>query len=133
MVSDSKPAMMAVEDALETVLQAAPLLSAEEVVLERVSGRVLAEEVRADSDQPPFDRAMMDGFALRTQDLISTPCDLTLVEEIPAGVVPTRALQAGEAARIMTGAPVPRGADAVQMVEKTTTQDKHNDSNNQQI
>jgi molybdopterin molybdotransferase len=113
--------MIPVEEALEVVLREAEPLPAERVPLHEAAGRVLAEEIFADADQPPFPRAMMDGFALRAADLVSLPADLAVVEEIPAGRMPARTIGPGEAARIMTGAPVPEGADAVQMVEKTET------------
>ena len=86
-------------------------------------GRVLAEEVRADRDIPPFPRATRDGYAVRSADLATPPATLTVVAEIKAGqgMSPDRgALRPGETAAIMTGAPVPAGADAVVMVEYTT-------------
>jgi len=82
------------------------------------SGFVLAEDIIADRDQPPFDKSMMDGFALRTADLARDGATtLTVVAEIAAGDLAPRALGPGEAMAIMTGAPVPEGADAVQVVE----------------
>ncbi|HEY8503666.1 MAG TPA: gephyrin-like molybdotransferase Glp [Gemmataceae bacterium] len=82
-------------------------------------GRVLAENVAADLDSPPYDKALMDGFAVRCADCGGPPVTLRVVEEIAAGSSPTRALGPGEAARIMTGAPIPEGADAVVPVERT--------------
>lgn len=82
-------------------------------------GAVLAEEVNADADFPPFHRAMMDGYALIAADTTDGPVVLEIVEEIPAGRVPRRRIERGRCARIMTGAPLPEGADAVQQVEKT--------------
>jgi molybdopterin molybdotransferase len=82
-------------------------------------GLVLAEDVVSDLDLPPHDKAMMDGYAVRSADLSEGRATLTVVEEITAGRTPQRAVGAGEAARIMTGAPVPAGADAVVMVENT--------------
>ena len=80
-------------------------------------GRVLAEGVAAERDQPPFDRATRDGFAVRAEDL-SAADGLRVVGEVRAGEVWRGAgLQAGEALGIMTGAPLPEGADAVVMVE----------------
>ncbi|MBI1833129.1 MAG: molybdopterin molybdotransferase MoeA [Planctomycetes bacterium] len=81
-------------------------------------GLVLAEDVVSDLDMPPFDKAMMDGFAVRTADLRDGKAELTIVEEIPAGKTPTVDVQAGQASRIMTGAPIPRGIDAVVMIER---------------
>lgn len=82
-------------------------------------GRVLAEPVHLDRDQPPFDRSMRDGYAVQARDLDRLPARLRCVGEIKAGEVPTRVLKPGEAIQIMTGAPAPEGADAVVMVEHT--------------
>ncbi len=97
--------------AMETV----PLLAS--------AGRVLAEPVLADRDFPPFPRATRDGYAVRAADLSSLPAQLKVVAEIKAGVSPESLplrLESGQAASIMTGAPVPNGADAVVMVEYTS-------------
>ncbi len=118
-MKDPRTPMIAVEEALQTILREAEPLGTERLPLREAAGRVLAEEVAADSDQPPFPKAMMDGYALRAADLRVVPAELAVVEEIPAGRVPARALREGETARIMTGAPLPEGADAVQKVERT--------------
>jgi molybdopterin molybdotransferase len=89
----------------------------ERVALADAAGRVLADDVHADRDQPPFHRSTRDGFALRAAD---APGTLRVVGEIAAGTALARALAAGEAAEIMTGAPLPEGADAVVMVEHVT-------------
>jgi molybdenum cofactor synthesis domain-containing protein len=89
------------------------------VLLEDALGRVLAEDVASDVDLPPFDRAMMDGFALRAEDTAAPPARLTVTGQLRAGQFPDRVVGAGEAIQIMTGAPVPPGANAVQQVEKT--------------
>lgn len=81
-------------------------------------GLLLAEDVRSDLDMPPFDKAMMDGFAVRAGDLSGGTGELAVVEEILAGQMPKVEVQAGQASRIMTGAPIPRGADAVVMIER---------------
>lgn len=83
-------------------------------------GRVLAEEVRADRDQPPFDRSTRDGFAVRAADLVAEPRSLTCVGTVAAGERFAGQLAAGECVEIMTGAPLPEGADAVVMVEHTS-------------
>src|SRR5690606_11650406 len=70
-------------------------------------------------DLPPFDNSAMDGYAVRAQDTASAPVTLRVVDDIPAGRAPTREIQIGETARIMTGAPMPTGADAVVPVELT--------------
>ena len=90
--------------------------------LERCAGRVLAADIIS-SDLPLFDNSSVDGFAVRSSDVTAAsetePCMLRVVADIPAGSSPGIRLQAGQAARIMTGAPVPDGADAVIMVEDT--------------
>jgi molybdenum cofactor synthesis domain-containing protein len=89
------------------------------VSLAESRGRFLAQDVVADSDLPPFDRAQMDGYALRASDVQSVPAKLKIVGESAAGRGWHHELKPGEAVRIMTGAPVPRGADSVQQVELT--------------
>lgn len=111
--------MIEVEEALAIVLRETPALGSEEVLLEGSLGRILAESVRSDHDHPPFDRAAMDGYALRAEDAATAPATLNVVGEVRAGQLSERALGSGEAMEIMTGAPVPRGASAVQPVEKT--------------
>jgi molybdopterin molybdotransferase len=118
-MKDSRTNPIPVEEALRIVLQAATSLPIQSVPLSEASGRVLAEEILTDADQPPFPKAMMDGFALRSADLGRLPAELAVVEEIPAGRLPSRGIGPGEASRIMTGAPLPEGADAVQMMERT--------------
>jgi molybdopterin molybdotransferase len=84
-------------------------------------GRVLAEPIHADRDFPPFPRATRDGYAIRASDLDKLPADLQIIGEIKAGVtVSTLSVGSGQAAAIMTGAPVPDAADAVVMVEHTS-------------
>ncbi|WP_153109428.1 molybdopterin molybdotransferase MoeA [Propionivibrio limicola] len=99
------------------VLQHVSPLGAEEVPLERSLGRVLAGDVRANRDLPPCDVSAMDGFAVRSADLAAGAVALTVIEDIKAGDRPQLAVQSGQCARIMTGAPVPVGADAVIRVE----------------
>ena len=116
--------MIPVDEALAIVLGETHALPTEEVALEDAPGRVLARDVRSDADMPPFDRAAMDGYAVRAADVVSAPATLTLRGEVAAGVWPDREVGSGEAIRIMTGAPVPRGATAVQQVEKTREVDE---------
>ncbi len=111
--------MIPVDKALEIVLSHTPLLPSEEVLLTDALGRVLAEDVRCDSDMPPFDRSAMDGYALRAADAAEAPVRLEVVGQIRAGQFSDRPLARGQAVQIMTGAPVPPGATAVQQVEKT--------------
>jgi molybdopterin molybdotransferase len=113
--------MISVDQALAIVLDTVKPLRAESIPLEFAAGRVLAEDVRADMDLPPFDRARMDGFALRSQDVATAPARLRIVGEVAAGATFDGAVGPGEAVKIFTGAPLPRGADAVQKVEVTET------------
>jgi molybdopterin molybdotransferase len=113
-----------VEEALAIVLREAAALPTEEVSLDDALGRVLAEDAASDVEMPPFDRAAMDGYAVRSADVRSAPVALEVVGEVRAGQWPEREVGAGETLRIMTGAPLPRGADAVQQVERTRPLDE---------
>lgn len=115
----SEETFLSVDAALACVLEHAVLGMSESVPLEAAQGRVLATEVRANRDQPPFDVSAMDGYALRSADLATGTAVLTVLEDIKAGDRPRCRVEAGECARIMTGAPVPPGADAVLRVEDT--------------
>jgi molybdopterin molybdotransferase len=81
-------------------------------------GLLLADDIVSDLDMPPYDKALMDGFALRAADLREGRAELAIVAEVLAGQVPSLPIGPGQAARIMTGAPIPTGADAVVMVER---------------
>jgi molybdenum cofactor synthesis domain-containing protein len=116
--------MVPFEEALAIVLAEVAPLPAEEVSLELALGRVLAEDVASDQDLPPFDRAAMDGYALRAEDVAAAPVALDVVGEVRAGQWSDLVIGPGQAARIMTGAPVPKGADAVQQVERTQPLDE---------
>jgi molybdopterin molybdotransferase len=89
------------------------------VALDEALGLVLAEDAIAELDSPPFDKSLMDGYAVRSADLRDGRGRLRIIEEVLAGQVPQRVVGAGEATRIMTGAPLPGGADAVVPVEHT--------------
>ncbi|MPZ20980.1 MAG: molybdenum cofactor biosynthesis protein [Luteitalea sp.] len=106
-----------------TANAARPITRTERVPLIGAAGRVLAEEVHAAVDVPAFDRAMMDGYAVRAADTQSVtaaaPVSLQLVDTLFAGTPAARTLQPGECMEIATGAPIPTGADAVVMVEET--------------
>ena len=115
-------ALLSCSDALELVALKMPslsaLASAERVALGAARGRVLAQDIIADRDQPPFPRSTRDGFAMRASDATVT---MRLIGAIRAGEQwPGASLQTGEAIEIMTGAPVPDGADAVVMLEHVT-------------
>ena len=111
--------MITPDEALEIVLARTAKLAPEVVPLVDAVGGTLAEAVASDLDLPPFDKSAMDGYAVRREDLARLPADLTMLEELPAGVAPTCSVTAGTCAKIMTGAPVPPGADAVIPVEDT--------------
>jgi molybdenum cofactor synthesis domain-containing protein len=115
--------MLPVSEAISVILRHAGPLPAEKTPLVGALGRVLAEDIIADSDLPPFDRALMDGYALRSEDVQTTPARLRIVGEAAAGAGWHQELQSGEAVRIMTGAPVPKGADSAQKVEVTRESD----------
>ena len=114
---------LSVAEAREIILRSVARLPPEQVGLLDALGRVLAEDLVSPLDLPPWDNSAMDGFALRGEDVRGAtqqqPRKLSVVEDIPAGSHPTRSLARGEAARIMTGAPVPDGADSVIRVEHT--------------
>ncbi|MBV6394684.1 MAG: Molybdopterin molybdenumtransferase [Anaerolineales bacterium] len=110
--------LLSVNDARAQILASLRPVTTTRVALELAAGRVLAENIRAESDFPHFDNSSMDGFALRAGD--SAPGQtLRVTADIPAGSASLPTLKAGEAARIMTGAPLPPGADAVIAVEET--------------
>lgn len=115
--------MIEMDDAIRIVLENTRIIDKTRVGLDDVLGRVLSEDVRSDIDMPPFDKALMDGYALQGADIASasqnTPVILDVIEEIPAGTVPQKRVERGQASQIMTGAPVPDGADTVIMVEDT--------------
>jgi molybdopterin molybdotransferase len=103
----------------ERISRANPMPPMETVPLEEVLGRVLAEDVLADRDLPPFHRAIRDGYALRAADLTAPPAILRCVGEAAAGRFFEGEVKPGQCVSIMTGAPLPVGADAVVMVEHT--------------
>jgi molybdopterin molybdotransferase len=116
--------MISVDEALQRVLAAATgrgLLTAEPIDLRGAAGRILRETMTADRDLPPFTRSAMDGYALRAADTAGAAVTLEVIEEIPAGSEPKHTVGPGQASRVMTGAALPAGADAVQMVEQTAT------------
>lgn len=111
--------MLSVDEALATIVARVGVLPCEEVPLGETLGRVLGEDVSADRDSPPFTKSLMDGYAVRAADVATGAAELIVVDEVTAGQVPKRSVAAGQAIRIMTGAPLPVGADAVVPVEVT--------------
>ena len=115
--------MIRLEEALEIILSEVKTLSTERVEISSSLERVLAEDVHADFDIPGFDRSAMDGYAVIAGDTSSAtsnrPVLLEVIADLPAGYRTKKILKKGKAVRIMTGAPLPQGADAVVMVEDT--------------
>jgi molybdopterin molybdotransferase len=117
-----------IDEARELIAGAmTPVARVEAVPLEQADGRVLARDVIADRDVPPFSRAGMDGYAVVAEDTFGAsryePKTLVVVAKVYTGQVPQRAIGRGEACEIATGAPMPEGADAVVMVEETERAD----------
>ena len=104
--------MLTPEEARAIVLDHIAPLGPERVALLDAAGRVLARDVLARRDNPPYDNSAMDGFAVRHADVArasdAAPVALTVAEDIPAGAVPQKVVGPGQTSRIMTGAPVPR-------------------------
>ena len=121
MVEKRRP--ISVSEALERVLDKASRIGDENVELEESYGRILAEPIVASSDVPPFDRSPYDGYAIRSADSAGATGDnrisFRVIDHIGAGEVSAKKLKANEAVRIMTGAQLPEGADAVVMFEQT--------------
>jgi len=109
--------MRPLADAQRAVLEAMERLPATSVPLEDCLGLVLAEDVVTSQAVPPFTNSAMDGFAVRAADVATVPVSLAVLEDVPAGRVAGSAVTPGTAVRIMTGAPIPEGADAVVIVE----------------
>ena len=120
--------MMLVEEALRQVLAAVSPLEPVDVPLAEAFGLVLAADVRSTLEIPPLDNSAMDGYAVRSADLSAASSSsvviLPVIGEIAAGSPPEPAVRAGTAIRIMTGAPVPPGADAVVRFEDTDEEDR---------
>jgi molybdopterin molybdotransferase len=108
-----------IESAFAEIMSHAGAAPITRVPLTEALGCVLAEDVKADRDWPPFNRSAVDGYAVFSSDTRSAPDVLEVIEEVPAGKTPTRVLSPGQAIKIMTGAPVPAGADCVIMQERT--------------
>ncbi len=112
--------MLSVDEALKLILARAQPLAARTMALADVDGLILAEDVASPIDSPPYDKSIVDGYAVVAADLATGEARLRILEEVVAGEVPRATVTAGTATRIMTGAPIPAGADAVVMVERTS-------------
>jgi len=122
-LTDAAEQLLTVEEAQAAVLDHIAVIGVERLPLPQALSRTVAEPILAPHDNPPWDNSAMDGFALRHADIASAraaaPIALTVIENIPAGQVGKKTVSAGQAARIMTGAPMPAGADTVVAVEDT--------------
>lgn len=117
---DTVPDMLSPEEAQRIIRSELPVLPAESAPLHLLLGRVLAEPVHVTEDLPPFANSAMDGYAVRSADVSQVPATLRVVAEVASGQDRNETLGPGEAVRIMTGAPIPPGADAVVKVEDTS-------------
>ncbi len=111
--------MKPLEDAQREVLAAVPPLPVERVPLGQARGLVLSEPVTAPHDVPPFTNSAMDGYAVVGADVAHAPVALTVLEDVAAGHVATATVRPSTAIKIMTGAPLPAGADTIVKVEDT--------------
>ena len=121
---DATQGLTLLEEAQRIVLDATPTLGLEKISILDALDRVLGEDIVAERDNPPWDNSAMDGFAVRWDDIkqehaIPKPVTLTVIEDVPAGKMPSKTVSEGQAIRIMTGAPIPQGTDTVLKVEDT--------------
>jgi molybdopterin molybdotransferase len=122
--TDATEGLTQLQEAQRIVLASTPTLGLEKISILDALGRVLGEDIVAERDNPPWNNSAMDGFAVRWEDIkqehaIQKPVSLTVIEDVPAGKMPTQSVGPGQAIRIMTGAPIPKGADTVLKVEDT--------------
>jgi len=111
--------MISVDEAISRILATIQPLPLCRMPTADAEGYVLGEPITSDLDSPPYDKAMVDGFAVVSDEIRHGPAVLTILEEVTAGEVPQHEVEPGGATRIMTGAPLPQGADGVVMVERT--------------
>jgi molybdopterin molybdotransferase len=111
--------MLSVETALDRIIEQVHPLAPFDVDLSAAQGLVLAQDVVSNIESPPFDKALMDGYAVRAADLNGDQVTLSVIDEVTAGRVSKKNLGPHEAIRIMTGAPLPEGADLVVRIEET--------------
>ena len=120
--------MLTVEQARNKILKAVSVLPVERRHISNSQGCILAQDIYANENIPPFRNSAMDGFAVIADDLQGAskdqPATLSIVEVIPAGHAPQQALTSGQAAKIMTGAMLPEGADSVVMIEVTQSEEQ---------
>jgi len=114
--------LLPVKDAKQQILADVELTASETIELDAACGRVLASDLTAKRNQPPFNASSMDGYAVKAGDVANVPCTLTLIGEAAAGQAFNGEITSGQCTRIFTGAPVPKGADCVIMQENTKPQ-----------
>jgi molybdopterin molybdotransferase len=117
------PIGVSLEKGVELLLEQCSCVETEEISIVDALGRVLAKDQVSTENIPPFDRSPLDGYAVRAKDIEGAskehPIKLTIIEEVPAGYAPTKSVSEGEAVKILTGAPMPQGADVVIRYEET--------------
>ena len=120
--------MISVEEALDKILPFINPLGSEKVSLLEALGRAMAEDIYAPRDLPPYDNSGMDGYAVKYEDIQSAspnhPIKLEVIEDLPAGFISSKMIGKGQAIRIMTGAPIPKGADTVIPIEDTQKENR---------
>lgn len=118
------PIGVSVEEGTKMLLEQCSPVKTEEISLLEAVGRILAKDQVSTENIPPFDRSPLDGYAVRAEDIIGAsgenPVKLSIIEEVPAGYAPTKTVGKKEAVKILTGAPIPIGADVVIKYEETT-------------
>src|SRR5262245_14357418 len=117
--------MLTVAEAMESLLATVEPSGVVRTHLNESLGLTLAEDVRSTADSPPFDKSLMDGYALRSVDWTNGISRFRVVDVVTAGRLSTREVASGEAVQIMTGAPIPAGADVVVKLEDTHPDDDH--------
>ena len=128
MMMKEYPMRVELEEAVQIIKEKVTVMNTEMVALSEARGRILAQQIVAEENVPPFDRSPYDGFAFRSEDLAQAskehPVTLRIIEEVPAGKAPEHSVGRGEAIKILTGAPIPEGADAVERYEVTEFNEK---------
>ena len=129
--------MLSVEEALQKILSEVAVLDTESVPIMESLGQVLAEDIKSDINVPPLDNSAMDGYAVQSRDTKgaseNTPKILKVIDTVIAGTIPKKEVVPGTAVRIMTGAPIPRGADSVVQFEDTDEENRKKTSPDQPV
>jgi molybdopterin molybdotransferase len=119
--------MLTVTQALDQIVREVPVFAPEQIALNDALGLVTAEDVISREDSPPFDKSLMDGYAVLSSDVADGRREFVVVDEVTAGRTPSCDISSGQATRIMTGAPTPMSADVVVPVERTELVDENSD------